>query len=310
MNVSSVIEVEDLVVEYGKRGRRVRAVDSVSLHVDPGECVGFIGVNGAGKSSTIKTLMGFHFPRNGSVRGFGERAGTPKSRQRIGYLPEVAHYYPFMTARDLLDLYGDLMGLGAAGLRARIPYILERVGLHGKGETQLKHFSKGMQQRLGIAQALIADPELLIFDELSSGLDPLGRHNLREVLQELKSAGRTIFFSSHELTEVETLCDRIVVIHRGRIVRSEAVADLMKPLNLFEVTFGTPNGAGLPGPVSDLNPHPRGDAYRLVLADAAAYSSALARLTATGCPILETTSRSQSIEDYFISLVGAEETGA
>lgn len=221
-----VVSVEDLVVEYGKGKKRVRAVDGVSFDVYRGECVGFIGANGAGKSTTIKTLMGFMFPVSGRAEVFGREAGTPVSRQRMGYLPEVALYYPFMKARELLSMYGGLSGVSRRVLRMRIPEVLEKVGLGGKGEILMKNFSKGMQQRLGIAQALIAEPELLIFDELSSGLDPLGRHDLRSILMELKALGRTVFFSSHELTEVETLCDRVLMIHEGRIIRSATISEM------------------------------------------------------------------------------------
>ncbi len=222
----AIIEVENLVAGYGRRKRSVRAVDGISFRVAPGECVGFIGANGAGKSTTIKVLMGFLFAETGKAEIFGRPAGDPQSRLRIGYLPEVALYYPFMKARELLELYGGLSGLRRAELRVRIPKVLETVGLAGRGEDLLKHFSKGMQQRLGIAQSVIAEPELFIFDELTSGLDPIGRHTLRDLLLDLKKAGRTIFFSSHELVEVESLCDRVLMIHKGRIVRDATVAEL------------------------------------------------------------------------------------
>ncbi|HEY8240632.1 MAG TPA: ABC transporter ATP-binding protein [Kiritimatiellia bacterium] len=221
-----VIEVDNLVVDYGKGAKRVRAVNGISFRVDAGECVGFIGANGAGKSTTMKTIMGFVFPSSGAARVFGLPAGDARSRQRIGYLPEVALYYPFMKARELLELYGGLHGLSNSELTRRIPPMLEKVGLAGRGEVLLKNFSKGMQQRLGIAQSLLAEPEALVFDELSSGLDPLGRHDLREVLLELKRAGRTIFFSSHELNEVEFLCDRVVMIHQGQLVKNVTLAEL------------------------------------------------------------------------------------
>ena len=223
-----VIDVQDLCVEYGKGRRRTRAVNGISFQVNQGECVGFIGANGAGKSTTIKTLMGFMFPVSGRATVFGEAGGAPAGRRRIGYLPEVALYYPFMKARELLGLYGGLSGLSRQALRERIPAVLEDVGLSGKGDILLRNFSKGMQQRLGIAQALIAEPELLILDELSSGLDPVGRHDLRRVLVRLKQAGRTLFFSSHELTEVESLCDRVIMIHRGRLLRDETLAELKR----------------------------------------------------------------------------------
>jgi len=222
----SVIEVTDLTVMYGRGAKAVRAVDKISFSVAAGECVGFIGVNGAGKSTTIKTLMGFLFATSGQALVWGQPAGSPESRLRIGYLPEVALYYPFMKARELLELYGGLSGLEAAVLRQRIPEVLEIVGLAGKGEILLKHFSKGMQQRLGIAQSIIAEPELFIFDELTSGLDPLGRHTLRKLLESLKAQGKTIFFSSHELVEVESLCDRVLILHRGRILRDASMASL------------------------------------------------------------------------------------
>jgi ABC-2 type transport system ATP-binding protein len=227
-NAGSLVDVQNLVVEYGSGSKKVRAVDGISFSVNPGECVGFIGANGAGKSTTMKILMGFMFPAGGEARVFGQPCGVAESRRRIGYLPEVALYYPFMKARELLDLYGSLHGVSSRDLRARIPALLEKVGLGGRGETLLRNFSKGMQQRLGIAQALIAEPELFIFDELSSGLDPIGRHDLRNVLLDLKKAGRTIFFSSHELTEVEALCDRVIIIHRGRLLKTARLADLMK----------------------------------------------------------------------------------
>ncbi len=222
----SVIGVHEISVSYGKRGKTVKAVDNISFTVEQGECVGFIGLNGAGKSTTIKTLMGFLFATSGEARVFGLPAGTPSSRSRIGYLPEVALYYPFMKARELLELYGGLSGLPKQKLHEKIPAVLEAVGLGEKSEILLKHFSKGMQQRLGIAQSIIAEPDLFIFDELTSGLDPIGRHTLRSLLKDLKATGKTIFFSSHELTEVEALCDRVLIIHKGRIVRDAKIAEL------------------------------------------------------------------------------------
>jgi len=223
-----VIDVQNLSAWYGKGRKRVRALDGVSFQVREGECVGFIGANGAGKSTTLKVLMGFRFPDGGSARVFGEPAGKTASRQRIGYLPEVALYYPFMKARELLELYGGLGGVPSDTLKERIPDLLERVGLAGRGDHLLKTFSKGMQQRLGIAQSLIAEPDVLIYDELSSGLDPLGRHDLRELLLELKAKGRTLFFSSHELMEVEGLCDRVILIHKGRILRDAPLNELLE----------------------------------------------------------------------------------
>lgn len=221
-----MIHVHDLTVSYGKKKHRMPAVKGISFDVYAGECVGFIGANGAGKSTTLKTLMGFIYADRGVAEVCGERAGTPQGRTSIGYLPELALYYPFLKADELLELYGTLGGMSHPQLRRRIPGLMQQVGLAGHEQELLRTFSKGMQQRLGIAQALMTNPELLILDEVSSGLDPLGRYDLRNILHDLKQSGTTIFFSSHELTEVEALCDRVILIDQGRILREVSQAQL------------------------------------------------------------------------------------
>lgn len=302
-SVTPVISVSNLVVDYKTGSTSHRAVNDISFEVNPGECVGFIGANGAGKSTTMKTLMGFIFPTSGAVKMFGANCGTVESRRRIGYLPEVALYYPFMKARELLELYGGLQGMTRPELRARIPALLDKVGLGGKGESLLRSFSKGMQQRLGIAQAIIAQPEALIFDELSSGLDPVGRFDLREVLLELRKEGRTIFFSSHELSEVETLCDRVVMIHRGKIVTQATVAELMKPLNEFEIIFSLPAGASVPDAVASHAVTHDGMHQKVRIASVEEYSKALSALATAGASIHSSNSKTRSLEEYFIDLV-------
>ena len=229
-----VIDVRDLRVAYGRGRKRRLAVDGVSFQVARGETVGFIGPNGAGKSTTIKALMGFVFPESGSATVFGLKAGEVEARRRTGYLPEVTLYYPFMKAREVLELYGGLHGLDKKTLRARIPGLLADVGLAGRGEELLRGFSKGMQQRVGIAQAIVADPDLLVFDELSSGLDPAGRYDLRAALLDLKARGKTIFFSSHELHEVEELCDRVIMIDKGKKIADEPLGPLVERLRRAE----------------------------------------------------------------------------
>ena len=302
----NLIEVEDLVVEYGKGAKKVRAIDGITFGVRRGECVGFIGPNGAGKSTTIKTLMGFIFPASGTVRVFGSEAGTVESRRRLGYLPEVALYYPFMKARELLTLYGGLQGISNAELKRRIPELLDEVGLAGKGNVLLRNFSKGMQQRLGIAQAIIAGPELLVFDEMSSGLDPVGRHDLREVLRKLRQQGTTIFFSSHELVEVEELCDRVIMVNHGKIVTSETVANLMKPMNRFEIVFELPAGVELPAAVANHPVQERGNQRAVSIAGVNEYTEALQALSTAGARLINTESKTQTLEEYFISLIRQE----
>ncbi len=220
------IEIEELSVSYGRGRKRQRVVHDVTFSIESGECVGFIGVNGAGKSTTIKALMGFIYADAGRASMFGNDAGHPDGRRQVGYLPEVALYYPFMRAEELLALYGALSGMTRAQLRTRIPEVLQLVGLAGRGRDLLREFSKGMQQRLGIAQALIAEPSLLVLDEVSAGLDPMGRFELRELLKKLHQAGKTIFFSSHELSEVESLCDRVILIDQGRIKKEVTQSEL------------------------------------------------------------------------------------
>lgn len=225
--MSALIEVSNLCISYGKGAVRKEAVKELSFNVHAGECVGFIGINGAGKSTTIKTLMGFMRATSGTARLCGHPVEDPAARQSVGYLPETALYYPYMTAAELLMLYGTLSGMLRKDVRARMEYVLSLTGLTPNTNHLLRTFSKGMQQRLGIAQALIGQPELLVLDELSSGLDPMGRYDLRNLILKLKSDGKTIFFSSHELSEVESLCDRVLLIHGGRLLKEVTQEDLI-----------------------------------------------------------------------------------
>lgn len=301
---TAVLSVKNLVVEYGRGASRIRAVDGMSFDVYEGECVGFVGPNGAGKSTTIKSIMGFLFPASGNISVFGEKAGTVTSRMRMGYLPEVALYYPFMKARELLELYGGLHRLDRTTLAHRIPELLEEVGLRGRGEHQLRQFSKGMQQRLGIAQAIIADPELLIFDELSSGLDPIGRFDLRQVLLRLKARRRTIFFSSHELPEVEDLCDRVLIVHRGKCIEEKKIEELMHPLDRFSILFSATNEMAFAPFIVDHKPENLGDGrYRCLIDGADRYASVLQHLALGGATILEAKSEHVSLEKYFMQLI-------
>jgi len=197
--MGSVLETEHLKVVFKGAGRRkdVVAVDDLTLSVNEGEVVGFIGPNGAGKTTTIKVLMGFIFPTSGDARVLGYEAGSKLARSRTGYLPEVALYYPFMTAEEILRLYGRLQGIRRTELRDLVSDLISRVGLEKFGGVRLRNFSKGMLQRVGLAQAIMGNPDLLILDEVTSGLDPVGRRDLRNILKDFKSRGKTIFFSSH-----------------------------------------------------------------------------------------------------------------
>jgi ABC-2 type transport system ATP-binding protein len=224
------LDIRGLHVGYRRSAFKpmTRVVHDLTLSVRPGEVVGFLGPNGAGKSTTIKAIMGFVVPEGGAVSVFGHPAGSTQAKAKIGYLPEVALYYPFLTPMETLKLYGRLQGLGGASLEAESMDLLDRVGLAGRERQQLKTFSKGMQQRLGIAQALLGSPDLLVLDEVSSGLDPIGRRQLRHLLTDIKSNGTTIFFSSHELDEVAQLCDRVILIANGVVAAEHALDDTLR----------------------------------------------------------------------------------
>lgn len=236
--MTDAIEIRDLHVAYRRKdGKAVEAVRGLNLEVHPGEVVGFLGPNGAGKSSTLKALMGFVQPKSGQCLVFGEPSWTESSRRRIGYLPEVAMYYPHLTPLETLTLYGELQGLRGASLRHEATELLRLVGLTTSLKTLNRQLSKGMLQRVGIAQSLLGNPDLLILDEVTSGLDPLGRQELRALLQTKQEQGTTIFFSSHELAEVEMLCDRIIVIHQGQLVEERQVSRLKDELRKFTLTY-------------------------------------------------------------------------
>ena len=204
----------------------VKAVDGLSLALAPGEIVGFLGTNGAGKTTTIKMITGLLRPDAGKVSVFGGDPSDPTVRARIGYMPEVATYYPYLNARELLSFYGGICGLDAKTVREHTDELLDAVGLAGAAKRPLKTYSKGMLQRAGIAQALLSDPELLVLDEPFTGLDPLARIHFRELLQDLKRRGKTVFFSSHELGETELLCDRVAIMKKGHCVYQGPVKDI------------------------------------------------------------------------------------
>jgi ABC-2 type transport system ATP-binding protein len=236
--MSEAIFSEDLHVRYkAKNGKTVEAVTGLSFSVKAGSVVGFLGPNGAGKSSTLKALMGFVQPYAGKCTLFGEAAGSVAAKKRIGYLPEVALYYPFLTPMETLTLYGELQGLSGKSLKAESLELLEVVGLKEAVKKQNRTLSKGMLQRVGIAQSLLGSPELLILDEVTSGLDPVGRKELRYILKERQKRGCTLFFSSHELSEVEMLCDRILLIHKGKLIEERLVSDLKQELRQYWLSY-------------------------------------------------------------------------
>jgi len=203
-----------------------RALKPLHLTVEEGEIFGYLGPNGAGKTTTLKLLMGLIAPTAGSARILGIDYRDPQVRARIGFLPEQPYFYDYLTAAELLEYYGQLSGVSARERKRCVPAMLERVGLAGVAGLQLRKFSKGMLQRLGIAQAILHDPQVLFFDEPMSGLDPIGRREVRDLIEGLKQEGKTVFFSTHILSDAEALCDRVAILHHGELRGVGVVADL------------------------------------------------------------------------------------
>jgi ABC-2 type transport system ATP-binding protein len=208
------------------RKRPKRALSPLRLIVEDGEIFGFLGPNGAGKTTTLKLLMGLVFPTSGSARLLGQEWTDPEVKAQIGFLPEQPYFYDHLTAHELLNYYAQLSGVPAKERSRRVDSTLHRVGLKDVYGVHLRKFSKGMLQRVGIAQAILHDPKLVFFDEPMSGLDPMGRREVRDLMEQLKHEGKTVFFSTHILSDAEALCDRVAIIHKGELRGIGAVADL------------------------------------------------------------------------------------
>jgi ABC-2 type transport system ATP-binding protein len=224
------IETIELTKDYAvgfwrKRPRRV--LDRLSLQVEPGEVFGFLGPNGAGKTTTLKLLLQLIFPTSGEARILGRPAGDLVAKRRFGYLPEQPYFYDHLTAEELLTYYGGLFGIPSAERRRRVNALLDEVGIGKERREPLRKFSKGMLQRVGIAQALINEPELVILDEPMSGLDPLGRRDVRALILRLRDRGCTVFFSSHVLSDAEALCSRVAILAKGRMVANGLLREML-----------------------------------------------------------------------------------
>ncbi|MBI4637915.1 MAG: ABC transporter ATP-binding protein [Candidatus Rokubacteria bacterium] len=228
----SAIEIENLTKDYTvgfARKRRVRALDGVSLTVEPGEIFGFLGANGAGKTTAIKILMRLIAPTAGTARICGRPIDDVAMHARIGFLPEQPYFYDYLTARELLEYFAELFGHARARRRPRAAELLARVHLEEAAwDQQLRRLSKGMLQRVGLAQALVNDPEVIVLDEPMSGLDPIGRREVRDLIASLRAQGTTVFFSSHILADIEVLCDRVGILQRGRLAHLGRLGDLQR----------------------------------------------------------------------------------
>jgi len=290
------------------RKRPKRALHPLHLKVEEGEIFGFLGPNGAGKTTTLKLLMGLVFPTAGTARLLGRDWTDPEVKAQIGFLPEQPYFYDYLTAHELLDYYGQLSGVPGRDRKRRIDEVLQGVGLTDVKGVQLRKFSKGMLQRVGIAQAILHDPKLVFFDEPMSGLDPMGRREVRDLMEQLKHEGKTVFFSTHILSDAEALCDRVAIIHQGELKGVGAVADLTSSvLGKVEVIW---QGTQVPASMKALGAecHVTGDTVRAVLAESQ-QDAAIDALRRERIRLIAITPVRTSLEQYFVAkLQGAGTT--
>ena len=276
---------------------------SLHLEIPQGEVFGFLGPNGAGKTTTLKLLMGLIFPTAGTARILNQSWRDPAVRARIGFLPEQPYFYDHLTPLELLDYYGTLSSVSASDRRSRIPKLLERVGLAEQARTQLRKFSKGMLQRVGIAQAVLHEPEVVFLDEPMSGLDPLGRREMRDFIQSLNREGKTVFFSTHILADAEALCHRVAVLNKGELRAVGVVADLVaKNRSRFEVVWqGT---SAIPAMRSFGNEtHLAGDVARSTVSEDQ-LQPALETLKNQSARLISVNPVGGSLEEYFLQKLG------
>ncbi|MFN3430398.1 MAG: ABC transporter ATP-binding protein [Candidatus Sericytochromatia bacterium] len=217
--------------------KRITTLTDLNLAVAPGETFGLLGPNGAGKTTSQKLFLGLLKPTSGSVRLFGKPPTDASARARVGFLPENPYFYTYLTGREFLEFCADLFNLPAATKRQRVVELLELVSMTHAANTQLRKYSKGMLQRIGIAQALINDPELVFLDEPTSGLDPLGHKQITDIIRQLKVRGKTIFFNSHIMMDVQELCDRVAILHKGKLIALDTVPELLEPGETLEMAF-------------------------------------------------------------------------
>ncbi|HKZ70711.1 MAG TPA: ABC transporter ATP-binding protein [Anaerolineales bacterium] len=297
------VETHNLRKEFGDNV----AVRGLTLEVQQGEVFGFLGPNGAGKTTSIKMLLGLVAPTSGNAKLLGTPIGDRAARARVGFLPEHFRFHDWLTAAEFLRLHGQLYGMTADRLKQRIPELLDLVGLTQFRDKQLRTFSKGMLQRIGLAQALLNDPALVFLDEPTSGLDPVGRRLVRDIIRDLRARGTTVFLNSHLLSEVEITCDRVAFIKHGEVIR---VSEL-KTLVDGETSVAIRAGRLTPEIVTGLSQWGRdtradGDHLTLTVSDDAALPAITRYLVAQGAEVYAITPQRLSLEDLFIQIVGTD----
>ena len=304
------IEIEHLSKEYPYGFLNLKkkiSLEDLSMRVDNGEVFGFLGPNGAGKSTTIKLLMRLIFPDRGTARILGKSIDDVSVHQETGYLPEQPYFYDYLTAAELLDYFARFHGLTATDRQTRVQNMLKKVGLETAKKIQLRKYSKGMLQRVGLAQAILHDPRVVILDEPMSGLDPLGRREVRDIILELKKDGRTVLFSTHILSDAEMLCDRVGVIVGGKL-RGVGTPGEMVGIQTqgMEVLFEVAEGKNLPLLAKATR---TGERYRVQMPEEELYG-AIEQLRTAGARILSVAQIKPTLEEFFMSLVEADRAQA
>lgn len=308
--MNSIVEIENLTKDYDIgfwRKRKVRALDGLSLTVNQSEIFGFLGANGAGKTTTLKLLMRLIFPTSGTARILGHDIADVSMHSQIGYLPENPYFYDYLTAIEFLHFCGEICGIPKAVREQRARELLTRVGLkEDRWKTQLRKFSKGMLQRVGLAQALINDPQIVFLDEPMSGLDPIGRREVRDLIASLRDDGKTVFMCSHILSDIEVLCDRVAILKGGRLAQVGALDELRQKAtgrNLIEVIVGGSDGNTLRRHLPDqdrfnLNSTPAG--LRIEVADEKDVDLVIAALRESDGTLISVQPVRQSLEELFL----------
>jgi ABC-2 type transport system ATP-binding protein len=302
------IEIQGLTKDYPLgfwHQRRRRSLDNLTLQVEEGEVFGFLGPNGAGKTTTLKLLMRLIYPTAGTARIGGRSIDDVGMHREIGFLPEQPYFYDYLTARELLDYFARFFGFRAAERNERVNRFLEQVGLAAAADVQLRKFSKGMLQRVGIAQAILHDPQVVFLDEPMSGLDPVGRREVRDIILALKQQGRTVFFSTHILTDAEMLCDRVAVLLNGKLQGVGSPGEIVSlKVQGMEILFELRDGRPLPEKLAE-RATKTGARYRIELPEVELYA-ALELLRASDASILSVQLLRPTLEDYFFGLMDRE----
>ncbi len=298
------IEIDSLTKDFRTgfwRRRIFRALDGLTLSVEEGETFGFLGPNGAGKTTTLKLLLRLIYPTAGSARIFGRPIDDIDVRAEVGYLPENPYFYDHLTGEEFLRYAAALCGLPGGEAQRRVGELLELVGLADCARLQLRKFSKGMLQRIGLAQAIINRPRLLFLDEPMSGLDPLGRKEMRDLLLDLKRSGATIFFSSHILSDVEALCDSVAILNRGRLIDCGSLGKVMRmEISAFEVIASGVDGSAAPELAALGRSERIGDRLKLEVSSDAEIERAVALIRRAGGRLISINPVRQTLEEFFV----------